>query len=157
MGLATRLGPWLLGTVKDTTGTTAGNIRNIGAVPASQLKTIAYGDAAATQACVLPAGTFIRQIRLYQSTTFTSGSTGTVTVYLNGTAIGSISVTTGTVGILTFAPGSAAQMALWTNIGTTDGIITYTGATLTAGAGVLEVNYIVRLPDGTYAPTSYTA
>ena len=38
MGFATHLGPWLLGTVKDTTGTTAGTIRNTGCT------TVARGD-----------------------------------------------------------------------------------------------------------------
>ena len=157
MGLATHLGPWLLGTVKDTTGTTAGTVRNIGASTVSQFKTIAYNDAAASSFCVLPAGAFIRQIRLPQTTTFTSGSTGSVTVYLNGTSIGSASFTTGSAGVLTIAPTSDAMATLWTNIGTTDGVLTYTVGTATAGAGVLDVNYVVRLADGTYAPTSYTA
>ena len=75
---------------------------------------------------------------------------------LNGTEIGSSTITTGTAGILSVAPGSDAQTALWTNIGTTDGIITYTGATLSAGAGVLEISYIVRLQDGTYQHTSFS-
>ena len=30
MGFATHLGPWLLGTVKETTGTTPGTVRNTG-------------------------------------------------------------------------------------------------------------------------------
>ena len=156
MGLATRLGPWLLGTVRYTNGTTAGTMNNLGAVTASQTKAVAYGDSAATQAFVLPAGAFIRQVRLYQSTTYTSGTSGTFKIYLNGTEIGSVAITTGTAGILGVSPGSDAQTALWTNIGTTDGIITYTGATLSAGAGVLEISYIVRLQDGTYQHTSFS-
>ena len=36
MGFASHLGPWLLGTVKNTTGTTAGTIRNMGATIVAQ-------------------------------------------------------------------------------------------------------------------------
>jgi len=39
MGFATHLGPWLLGTVKNTTGTTAGTIRNMGATTVAQTYT----------------------------------------------------------------------------------------------------------------------
>ena len=40
MGIATHLGPWLLGTVKDTSGTTAGTVRNIGATMVTQSVTL---------------------------------------------------------------------------------------------------------------------
>lgn len=152
MGIATRLGPWLLGTVKDTTGTTAGSIRNLGATIVAQTKDVAFGDAAATQAFVLPAGALITALRLNQSgATFTSGTSGTFTVLLNGTAIGALTITTGTAGVLDITPSTQAQAALFANVGSTDAIITYTGATLNAGSGVLVMSYIVRNPDGTYA------
>ena len=38
MAVATHLGPWMLGTVKDTTGTTAGLIRNVGSTVSTQSK-----------------------------------------------------------------------------------------------------------------------
>ena len=44
MGFATHLGPWLLGTVKNTTGTTAGTIRNTGATVVAQPITIGFAD-----------------------------------------------------------------------------------------------------------------
>lgn len=148
MGFATHLGPWLLGTVKNTTGTTAGTIRNLGATSVGQVATVAYTDAAATQACVIPAGAIITNIALYQTTTFTSGSSGTFTVYVNGTSIGALTITTGTNGNLSISASTAAMSALWANVGTTDAIITYTGATLSAGAGTLLIEYIVRNSDG---------
>lgn len=158
MGLASHLGPWLLGTVKDTTGSTAGTIRNMGATTVAQSKAIAYGDTAATRAFVLPAGSAILRVSLLQTTKFTSGSSGTVKVLLNATEVGSVTVTgSGGSGILALAPTTDAMTALWANIGTTDGVITYTPDTLTAGAGVLVIEYMVRLSDGTYAPTSFTA
>jgi len=157
MGLATHLGPWLLGTVKNTTGTTVGTIRNVGTTSVGQTKAVLYNDAAASQAFVLPAGSLITSIVLYQSTTtFTSGTSGTFTVLLNGTSIGALTITTGTVGNLTISPSTQAMSALWANVGSTDAIITYTGATLSAGSGTLLIEYLVRQSDGTYVPTSFT-
>ena len=91
-----------------------------------------------------------------QSTTYTSGSSGTFTVLLNASQIGQLTITTGTAGILAITPDTAARAAVFANVGTADAIITYTGATLSAGAGFLVVTYVVRNADGTYLPTSFT-
>lgn len=153
MALATHLGSWLLGTVKNTTGTTAGTIRNVGFTQSAQNYPVVYNDTAATRAFVLPAGSIIFGIELYQTTTLTSGTTGSFTVLLNGTAVATAaSITTGTAGILEFTPGSDAQTAVWANVGSVDALVTYTGATLNAGAGVLVIKYGVRQSDGTYVP-----
>ena len=56
MAFASHLGPWLLGTVKNTTGTTAGTVRNMGATKVAQIKAVTYADASGTTAFVLPAG-----------------------------------------------------------------------------------------------------
>lgn len=151
MAVASHLGPWLLGTVKNTTGTTAGTIRNMGFTQVMQTANVAYNDAAATRAFVLPAGAIIFEIYLYQSgATFTSGTTGSFTVLLNGTAIGTAgSITTGTAGVLGVNPSTPAQTASFINVGTSDAIITYTPATLSAGSGVLVITYGVRNSDGT--------
>jgi hypothetical protein len=154
MGFASHLGPWLLGTVKNTTGTTAGTIRNMGATSVGQMAAVTSADSAATQAFVVPAGAIITNLSLYQTTTFTSGTSGTFTVYVNGVSIGSLTVTTGTAGNLAISASSAAQSALWANVGSTDAIITYTPATLNAGAGVLLMEYIVRGSDGVANPTA---
>lgn len=157
MGIATHLGPWLLGTVKDTTGTTAGTIRNIGATIVAQSKATAYTDSAAV-VCTVPAGSAILRVSLYQTTKYTSGTSGTVTVLLNGTAMAVATITgAGASGVVSVVPTSDAQTLAMTNVGTTDANLTVTGATLTAGAGILVVEYVVRNADGTYAPTSYTA
>lgn len=91
-----------------------------------------------------------------QSTTFT-GTSGVITIYLNGTALATCSaITGGTAGVITFT-GTAAQMAVWSNIGTTDGIITYTMASsgsLSAGAGTLVMAYAVRDSDGSANPSA---
>ena len=60
MGFASHLGPWLLGTVKNTTGTTAGTLRNMGATAVTQSIAVLYTDiTAGTYAFTLPAGSQI--------------------------------------------------------------------------------------------------
>ena len=154
MGYATHLGPWLLGTVKETSGTATGTVRNTGCTIVAQNKTVAFGDASASTAFVVPAGSLITAVQLIQTTTFTSGTTGTFTVLLNGTQIGQASVTTGTAGILTLTPATAARAALFYNVGATDATMTYTSATMTAGAGTLVMAYMVRNADGSAFPAS---
>lgn len=155
MGFATHLGPWLLGTVKDTTGTAAGTVRNTGATMVMQTKNVAYNDTAATVAFVLPAGAILFELYLFQSgATFTSGTSGTFTVYNGGTQIAQAAITTGTAGILGLNPDNAARTALFANVGATDAIITYTPATLNAGSGVLVATYVVRGSDGAMYPAA---
>lgn len=163
MGVATHLGPWVLGTVRSTTGTTAGTVRNTGVTTVLQYSTsVAFNASAASTGIVVPAGSIITDIFMIQTTQFTSGTTGTMTALINGTsfAIGSVSGA-GSTATIVFAPSSISATAgvgssIWLNTGTTDGIITITGATLTAGQGVLCVHYGLRNADGTYVPTSYT-
>jgi hypothetical protein len=157
MGMASHLGSWLLGTVKNTTGTTAGTIRNMGFATVAQNAAVTYSDTAATRAFVLPAGSIIYSIELYQTTTFTSGTSGTFTVLINGTSSAAATITTGTAGVLALVPASDATTAVWANVGTTDAIVTYTGATLNAGVGVLVIKYGVRQSDGTYVSTAQSA
>jgi hypothetical protein len=154
MAIATHLGPWLLGTVKNTTGTTAGTIRNTGATVVTQTKTVAFNDAAATQAFVLPAGSLITAVNVYTTTTYDSATA--LTLSINGTASSS-AVTITTIASHTIAPNTAGT-PLFVNVGTADAIVTYTlGGSATAGAGVLCVNYVVRNSDGTFQPTAFTA
>lgn len=158
MGFATHLGPWLLGTVKNTTGTTAGTIQNLGATTVNQTTTVAYDAAAATQACVLPAGALITSVTLIQTTKFT-GTSGVITLYLGGTAFATCSaITAGSSSNIAFNPTSDAQGALWNNVGSTDAIVTYTMASsgsLAAGAGTLVITYVVRGSDGAMFPTAF--
>ena len=154
MGFATHLGPWLLGTVKNTTGTTAGTIRNTGCTNVSQNATIAFNTTAATRVAVLPAGSMITAIKILQTTTITSASSGTVTVLVNGTAAASATITTGTAGVLNLN-GTAGQMSTWSNVGSTDAILTFTPATLDAGAGTLVIEYTVRNSDGGQFQTTF--
>jgi hypothetical protein len=151
MGLATHLGPWLLGTVKNTTGTTAGSVRNVGATSVGQSVTINYGDAATSTAFWIPAGSLITSVAFYSATGIT-GTTPTLTVYVGSTAItGTQSLTSATAFAATL-PFAAAASGTIVNIGTVDQPIKYTigGTGLSAGSGTLLVEYLVRNADGTY-------
>lgn len=158
MGIATHLGPWVLGTVRSTTGTTPGTVRNTGITTCLQYSgTISSTASAASTGIVIPAGSIITDVFMIQTTQFTSGTSGTLTVLANGTAFAVGTVTgAGSLANIVFTPTSVTTALTWLNSGTTDDILTITAATLTAGAGILCVHYGVRQPDGTYVPTSFT-
>ena len=160
MGFATHLGPWLLGTVKNTTGSTSGTIRNLGATVVSQSKAILYTDiTAATVAFTIPAGSQILTAS-FNTTVAYATTTPTYALFSNAVAIntaanGSVFTNTGIVNIL-LGNNSAAAAVLCNNVGTTDAIITFTQANVTAtsGAGTLTLTYVVKGSDGVANPTS---
>jgi len=149
MGIATHLGPWLLGTNRYTTGTTAADTRNTGATQVAQTKVVNFDDADASNAFVLPAGSLILGFKFITTTTFDQAST--VTLSIGATAItGALTVTS--PGVYSFvAATTEAATALWANTGATDKFVTYTVAqsTSTAGVGTLVAEYVVRNADGT--------
>jgi len=163
MGFATHLGPWLLGTVKNTTGTTAGTIRNMGATVVSQSKAILYTDiTAGTVAFTIPAGSQILTAQ-FNTTVAYATTTPTYALFSNAVAIntaanGSVFTNTGIVNIL-LGNNSAAAAVLCNNVGTTDAIITFTQANVTAtsGAGTLTITYVVKGSDGVANPTATEA
>ena len=160
MGFATHLGPWLLGTVKNTTGTTSGTIRNLGATVVSQSKAILYTDiTAATVAFTIPAGSQILTAS-FNTTVAYATTTPTYALFSNAVAIntaanGSVFTATGIVNIL-LGNNSAAAAVLCNNVGTTDAIITFTQANVTAtsGAGTLTLTYVVKDSDGSANPSA---
>ena len=152
MGFASHLGPWLLGTVKNTTGTTAGTVRNMGATEVAQLKAVSYTDTAGSTAFALPAGAVIVGAQFITTTTFTAAST--IVVSVNGVAINSATTITtgGSYPITTFNTQAVGREL---DVGTSDVFVTYTlsvGAS-SAGAGVLVVEYIVLGSDGSSNPS----
>jgi hypothetical protein len=156
MGFATHLGPWLLGTVKNTTGTTAGTIRNMGATIVTQTTQATFAGTSATTAAVLPAGACITNVQLVIDGVVFNGTSPVLTIKNGTTTIGTITPTSGTGGQYVMAvTTTVADAALVTNVGATDAIITYTvsGTTVTTGSGTLIIAYIVRNSDGTANPS----
>jgi hypothetical protein len=164
MGFATHLGPWLLGTVKNTTGTTAGTIRNMGATIVAQTFTapasVILASPTAQLMFVLPAGSKILNFALEVNVALTGASNCGVTIG-NGTTgnFYMASVNTGTTAVQT-SPATIAAATSGANdsIGTTDALIygTFTAATADATAGTITVTveYIVRNSDGAANPTA---
>jgi hypothetical protein len=180
MGFATHLGPWLLGTVKDTTGTTAGTIRNTGATVVLQsgsyttpsgVSTSAAYTGTATTIAVLPAGAIIHAIIADVTTAFVGASgattltfqtgnatTGLSTNFVSGSQFGQLSGTsTLSVGRSTISPNTT-NIAIFNNIGTSDVIVQVVFATAgnytSGGSANFQIVYAVRQPDGTSAPAS---
>lgn len=160
MGFASHLGPWLLGTVKNTTGTTAGTIRNMGATIVIQDGTLAYTDTTAKTIAVLPAGAQITNIFVDVTAAFNAGTNNVITIQ---TAAGA-SLATVTATGANIATGratvvlTAAQMATILNVGTTDLIVqavfSSTGATATTGSAAITIQYAVLGSDGAANPTN---
>jgi hypothetical protein len=142
-----------LGTVKNTTGTTAGLIRNTGATIVAQSNTLPFNFTAGGTVCALPAGAMITDISLITTTAYTGGTTPSVTLSVNGTAI-TAALSLGTAGksSATIAATTAAA-GLINNVGTSDVLVTATIAGgPTAGSGTLVVQYVVRAEDGSSTP-----
>ena len=180
MGFASHLGPWLLGTNKYTTGTTAGTIQNMGATVVLQdgdyttpagVSTAAAYTGATTLMAVLPAGSIIHAIITDVTTAFVGASgattltfsTGNVTTgltsnFASGSTLGTLSGTsTLSAGRNTITPNTT-NIALFNNVGTTDLIINMVFATAgnyTSGGSVnVQIVYAVRGSDGAMYPTS---
>lgn len=180
MGFASHLGPWLLGTVKNTTGTTVGTLRNMGATvvlqsasyttPAGVSTSAAYTGTATTVA-VLPAGAIIHAIIADVTTAFVGASgattltfqtgnatTGLSSNFASGSALGALSGTsTLSVGRSTVSPNTT-NIAIYNNIGTSDLIVQMVFATAgnyTSGGSVnVQVVYAVRDSDGSANPSN---
>ena len=159
MGFATHLGPWLLGTVKNTTGTTAGTIRNLGATTVIQTATTTVNDTSAVTIAVLPAGAQITNI-FVDITTAYAGTTGnTITIQTaGGTALATVGSASTTPLAVGRAPTtlSGTNIATLLNVGTTDLIVQVIYAcagTASGGAAQVTIEYAVKNSDGAANPS----
>ena len=157
MGFATHLGPWLLGTVKNTTGTTAGTIRNTGDTIVAQTIPLTYSaiNTSLTGTIgAIPAGALITSVQYITSTVFSSATT--LTVSIGGAAYAASASTITSVG--TIVPTQQATFApTANNVGTTDALVTYTatGTALTTGSVTIVIAYVVRDSNGNSYPTGF--
>jgi len=169
MGFATHLGPWLLGTIKNTTGTTAGTIQNTGATVVAQTKQInmvGATSAAAIQCFVLPAGAHILDVIVDTLTTLsgtvtaavmTIGDGTTANLYFPSTTIltaGRQSPTLTTTQVTAYAGASSTAAPNGAGIGSTD-VIVYATPTFTTGApstaGIVQITFRYLVADSTGA------
>jgi len=153
MGIASHLGPWLLGTVKDTTGTAAGTVRNMGATIVAQTFSLTAAQVAtgSISAGFIPAGALVTSVQILTTTLFASATTLKVTIAGVDVNTASTITAAGTIAVspaATFTPTQA-------NVGSTDAAVTFTttGSSAT-GAVTVIVAYIMRNSDGTSTPAS---
>ena len=174
MGFASHLGPWQLGTVKDTTGSTSGTVRNMGSTIVSQTKKIDYtGTTVAapstTQIAVLPAGAQIIQINVDTLVAFTGSTAANVVVGYTGTTAAYVASTDITSAGRMADSAFAAKLGNWAGatstaspngigVGTTDvlvnAVLSPTVATVTAGTVQYTIVYAVANSNGSQTPVS---
>ena len=147
MGTSTFTGPLKAGDVLNTTGTTAGTIKNVGFVEMSQQAAVVQSATAAATTIVIPANSTIVAIDLFATAAWSSATTTyTISVGTSATATELVAATNANaVGRLSLTPGTdATRTGLWINVGTSDVIIyVKSGAPdTTPGAGTLIVRYI---------------
>jgi|TARA_Y100001963_G_scaffold149458_1_gene229007 hypothetical protein len=148
MANTTFSGPILAGTIKNTTGTTAGtDIKNTGQVLMSQSFSFTYATegSATDTTVVIPANSQIVSVDVNVETAFNDtgadilevGSSADTDLYVNDTDISAAG---------SIAMGTAALCANWKDIGSTDIVVgyIYNGANndATAGAATVTINYL---------------
>jgi hypothetical protein len=174
MGFATHLGPWLLGTVKNTTGTTAGTIQNTGTATVSQTKKVAYTGSVAAAAVTtplftIPAGAQIINIFIDTLVAFTGstaanvviGVTGTTNLYWASSDItsqGRLANTNAAAKLVNWAGATSTASPNGIGVGATDvtvnAVLTPTVADVTAGTVQYTIVYAVADSTGAQSPVS---
>jgi len=173
MGFATHLGPWLLGTVKNTTGTTVGTIDNLGVTIVSQTFKKDYTGQAASATtdtiCVLPAGSQILSINIDTLIAFTGSTAANLTLgdgttaalYWASTDIttqGRLANTNAATKLVNWAGATSTASSNGIGIGPTDvkviATLTPTVAAVTAGTVQYTVIYAVANSNGAQSPSA---
>jgi hypothetical protein len=173
MGFATHLGPWLLGTVKNTTGNIVGTIENLGATVSSQTFKKDYTGQAASATtdtvCVLPAGSQILSINIDTLVAFTGSTAANLTLgdgttaalYWASTDItsqGRLANTNAATKLVNWAGATSTASPNGIGVGSTDvkviATLTPTVAAVTAGTVQYTVIYVVANSDGAQIPSA---
>ena len=172
MGFATHLGPWLLGTVKNTTGTTAGTIQNTGTATVSQTKKVDYtgstvASGTTTILFTLPAGAQIVNIFIDTLVAFTGSTAANVVIGTSATtnlfwassditSQGRLANTNAASKLANWAGATSTASPNGIGIGPTDVIIqavlSPTVGTVTAGTVQFTVVYAVADSTGVQSP-----
>jgi hypothetical protein len=154
MGFATHLGPWRLGTVKDTTGTTAGTVNNTGCTIVAQVSNLNAAQVAGLTGSLgfIPAGALITSVQFLTTTLFASATTLKVTIAGVDVATASTITAAGTIAV---AP-AATFTPIQANVGSTDAAVTFTATgTSVTGAVTVVIAYVMRAPNGATSPTTF--
>ena len=144
MGTTTFTGPIKAGDVLNTTGTTAGTVKNVGFCVMAQSAVITQAASATAYqtSIVIPANSHVISIGVAATAAWSATDTlsvGTTTSANELVAATSISA----VGLTALTPGTdATRTAKWIDVGTTDVIIYVDSGSTGTGAGVLTVVYV---------------
>ena len=145
MATSTFTGPIKAGNVLDTTGSTAGTVKNVGSVILAQSAPVTQAGtatAAATGIC-LPANSLIVRIDVLATTAW-SGNAKTISI---GTSATSTELVSGgslaAIGLAALNPGTdATRTANWIDVGTSDVLIYALSANTGDGVGVITIHYV---------------
>ena len=143
-----------MGTVKDTTGTTAGTVDNTGCTIVAQVDNLSAAQIAGLTGSLgfLPAGACVTSVQFLTTTLFASTTTLKLTIAGVDVAAASTITLAGTIAV---AP-AATFTPIQANVGATDAAITFTSTgTSVTGAVTVIVAYVVRNPDGSSVPSTY--
>ena len=145
MSTTTFTGPIKAGDVLNTTGTTAGTVKNVGFVAMAQTASITQAGTATAYATsiVIPAYSHILNVQ-FLVTTGWDGVASTISIGTSATSNELVSLQSlATIGQTSAGPGtSATRTALWSNVGANDVIIYALSTNTGAGVGDLVVRYI---------------
>jgi len=145
MSTTTFTGPIKAGDVLNTTGTTAGTVKNVGFVIMAQVVPLTQAGTATAAATgiVIPAYSHIVQIQMLNTVGF-SGVSSNISIGTSATATELAAATSvANIGITGLTPGTdATRSALWSNVGASDVIVYALSTNTGAGVGDLVVRYI---------------
>ena len=148
MGTTTFTGPITAGDVLDTTGSTAGSVKNVGYVQMAQCVAITQSATAAATTICIPANSLIVSITALTTTAFTGASTG-LNVGTSATStelVAAANFLLNAVGYFSATPGTdGTRTANWIDVGVNDVIIYVKAANApsgSTGAAVLTVEYL---------------
>ena len=173
MGFATHLGPWLLGTVKNTTGTTSGLIQNTGTATVSQTKKVVYDGTtvaapATTTLFTIPAGAQIISIFIDTLVAFTGSTAANVVIGTSAstalfwassdiTSQGRLANTNAAAKLVNWAGATSTASPNGIGVGPTDviiqSILSPTVATVTVGTVQYTIVYAVADSTGAQSPS----
>jgi len=139
----------------DNTGASAATqqVTFSGVNAAGAITTYQVGSPTTLDSIVLPAGSLISNVRLFETTAPSAFTGMVITVAVGGVTIGTLTpLTTGGVISLVVDTTSTAAAAKMANIGTSDAAVTFTVGT-TSGvtgtlAGTFDISYVPRNNDG---------
>lgn len=148
MATTTFTGPVKAGDVLNTTGSTAGTVKNVGFVEMVQSVAITQSATAAATTICIPANSQIIGISALVTTGFT-GAAGTLNVGTTSTStelVAAANFDLAAVGLATATPGTdATRTGKWIDVGTSDVIIYVKAANApsgSTGAAILTVRYV---------------